>query len=159
MESFLCARCFFLLLCSFLLFFALSSAHSFRCEKRATRVLRFCGRQAQRRGMVAAKLYGCDVLLVVHPLRRRCESKVVASGTSPHPLTCCCLPPARVASMFYALCCAQRLRSDSNSNCSSGFGFEFGFGFRFGFSISSVWAEFGVDRDWDGDWHWDWDWA
>lgn len=98
-------------------FFALSPAHSFRCEKRATRVLRFCGRQAQRRGMVEAELYGRDVLLVVHPLRRRCESKVVASGTSPRPLTAA---PPRVASMFYALCCAQRLRSDSNSNCSSG---------------------------------------
>lgn len=84
----MCALFFFCFSVLFFFFFALSSAHSFRCEKRATRVLRFCGRQAQRRGMVEAELYGCDVLLVVHPLRRRCESKVVASGTSPpRPLT------------------------------------------------------------------------
>lgn len=40
-------------------FFALFSTHSFLCQKRATRVLRFCGRQAQRRGMVEAELLFC----------------------------------------------------------------------------------------------------
>lgn len=79
----------------------------------------------------------------------------VKSWQAAPPPTPWLLPPPRVASMFYALCCAQRLRSDSN--CSSGFWFEFGFGFRFGFSISSVWAEFGVDWDWAGDWDWAWD--
>lgn len=64
----------------------------------------------------------------------------------PHPAPWL-LPPPRVASMFYALCCAQRLRSDSNSNCSSGFwglslGSDSGSGFRFWVcGLSLVWTE------------------
>lgn len=137
------------LFCSFLLFFALSSTHSFLCQKRATRVLRFCGRQAKRRGMVEAELYGRDVLLVVHPLRRRCESKVVASGTSPRPLTAAC--PLLLWQACFMLYAAHNVWAPTPTPTAAqafglSLGSDSGSGFRFRVcGLSLLWTETGME--------------
>lgn len=148
MESFLCARDFFSVFSLSLFRSApLPPSRSLLVRaKRATRVLRFCGRQPRWRGRVEAELRPAR-FLVVHPLRRRCES---AKSWHLPPPTTHTVPSCKQASMFYALCYNSVSVSVSVAIvavASSGFGFRFVFSFSRMCGLSLAWTETGIGLD------------